>query len=282
MSEQSEAKGQILLKWLDEGREFTTEILKENERLRLLLASLKSEINLQKLSILGEEKVSPEKLSEVEAEKKRQQEELERLRENLKEVEAENQVFADQYVKVEEQNQNMASLYVASLRLHSTLEFENVIEIIKEIIINLIGSEIFAIFLRDPGAGELQAVAGEGMDIPKVPPIKLGVGIAGKAAQSGEHYVAEGPPVNENDPIACVPLKVQDELMGMIAIYKLLSQKSGFEEIDLELFGLLADHAAASIYSSQLHSLSKRKITTIQNFLEQLKLGKIKPDPNPA
>ena len=47
--------------------------------------------------------------------------------------------------------------------------------------------------------------------------------------------VADGASVHElgPDPIACIPLKVGDEVLGVIAIYTLLRQKPGFRAVDL-------------------------------------------------
>ena len=68
------------------------------------------------------------------------------LKERYKEVEAENRDFASRYVEVEEENNNLANLYVASYQLHSTLDFKEVVRTILEIVINLVGSDQFAIF----------------------------------------------------------------------------------------------------------------------------------------
>lgn len=270
MEESQEEKSHLITRWLDEGKEFTAELIKENERLRLLVATLKSEKNIPKQTI-DDLETSQGRISQLELERERFQEELDQLRKTLSEVEAENKEFADKYIKVEEQNQNMASLYVASYRLHSTLDLEQVIEIIKEIIINLVGSEVFAIFMKDPRDDSLKAIAAEGKSVRKFQPIQVGVGVAGLAAQKGRQYVSEKDSPLEGEPIACVPLMVQDKLYGLIAIYKLLRQKDGFKPVDIELFGLLADHAAAAIYSSQLHTQSERKLNTLQSFLNLLK-----------
>ena len=47
------------------------------------------------------------------------------------------------YVEIEEENNNLANLYVASYQLHSTLDSSEVLKVVLEIVINLIGAEIF-------------------------------------------------------------------------------------------------------------------------------------------
>lgn len=68
----------------------------------------------------------------------------------------------------------------------------------------------------------------------------------------------------------CIPLRVEDESAGVIAIYQLLAQKEGFSSLDHELFTLLAGHAATAILASKLYSQSERKLNTIQGFIDLL------------
>ena len=72
-----------------------------------------------------------------------------RLHDLLSEIQEESKKASERYVEVEQQNTNLANLYVASYQLHSTLDFREVIQIVQEIVINLIGAEAFAILLLD-------------------------------------------------------------------------------------------------------------------------------------
>lgn len=76
----------------------------------------------------------------------------------IKLVESENIDFANRYVEIEAENNSLARLYIATYQLHATLDFREVLKIISEIIINLIGGEEFAIFLLDENTGTLQAM----------------------------------------------------------------------------------------------------------------------------
>lgn len=259
-------KSDLLLRLFEEGKEFTQELLRENERLRLLAATQRSNSKIQEKS-----EVPAEALNRLEMENRRYKEELEQLRQTLMEVEAENKEFAQKYVSVEQQHSSLANLYVASYQLHSTLNFKDVINIMKEIVINLIGSEMFGIYLKDEELNELRLVTHEGLEGEKNLPISLGIGLIGRAAESGRIYFGENNGA-ASDPIACIPLKIQDRLLGLIVIYQLLRQKDGFTPVDLDLLSLMADHAATAVYCSQLHSLSERKLHTMQNMLQLLKM----------
>jgi GAF domain-containing protein len=104
--------------------------------------------------------------------------------------------------------------------------------------------------------------------------VTLGHGLLGEVAKTGESYFANrdtpDEPVAIERPLAAVPLKIKEHVIGVIAIYRLLQQKDAFSAVDYELFSLLAAHAATAIFSSKLYSQSERKLNTIQSFLDLL------------
>jgi len=215
------------------------------------------------------------KLEEVLAVLRQIEDEKRELEDRTRQLVEENREFAQRYIEVEEQNSNLASLYVASYQLHSTLVFTEVVKTVVEIIINLVGAEAFAILLLDEKAGEMRVVASEGFEADvQFPVVKLGEGVLGETAQTGEPYFDEaGPEAEDHDflhPIACVPLKIKERVLGLINVVKLLTQKKAFEAVDYELFNLLAAHAATAIFASRLYTQSERKLSTIQSFLEAL------------
>jgi transcriptional regulator with GAF, ATPase, and Fis domain len=76
---------------------------------------------------------------------------------------------------------------------------------------------------------------------------------------------------NGEVPVAYLPLKLGDDLFGVIIIYKLLIQKEGFRALDFELVELLGKHAASAIYSAKLHATTERKRNTLQGFVDLIK-----------
>jgi len=263
MSEESRAEK--FLELFNKGKEFTEELLKENQRLRYRLASMETE------------GASREEVDRLRAEVQQLTDENRRIAKRFREVEEENKDFANRYIEIEEQNNNLANLYVASYQLHSTLDFREVIQIVQEIVINLIGAESFAILLLDEKTNELKTIASEGEDVmPGIETIstRLGDGVLGSVAKTGESYYInqdmEGGKVSLEKPLAAVPLKIKEHVIGLVVIYKLLQQKDSFSAVDYELFSLLAAHAATAIFSSKLYSQSERKLNTIQSFLDLL------------
>lgn len=262
-------RAEELLQIFKKGAEFTESLLKENEKLRYKIVRLEEENKILKRRLTeggrGEELLR--KIRELEREK-------EEILERFKEVEAENRDFAAKYVEIQEENNALANLYVASYQLHSTLDFREVLQIIMEIIINLIGAEIFAIFLLDEKTGMLTAVASEGVERDELPSIPLGKGVIGKAVRRGENYFAKNIIVSEPlelmNPIVVVPLRIKERIIGAIVVYKLLKQKESFTNVDYELFSLLAGQAATAIFGSKLYTESERKLSTIQGFINLL------------
>jgi nitrate/nitrite-specific signal transduction histidine kinase len=257
-----------LLKLFKRGAEFTQQLLKENERLRYKLVQLKEENRA-----LQKERQSP-KARELSQQLESLRREIEELKKRYEEVEAENHQFATRYVEIEEENNNLANLYISSFQLHSTLDFNEVLQIIIEIIINLIGAEQFAILLIDKKTHTLKAMATEGIQPELIPRIRIGEGVIGKVAETGESYYVSNLQNHDTSslqhPIVCIPLKIKNEVLGVIAIYKLLQQKKEFANVDFELFTLLAGHAATAIFSSKLYTESERKLSTIQGFINLL------------
>ena len=263
-----EQKAEKFLEIFNKGKEFTEELLRENQRLRYRVASLETE---------AASGASSDEVRRLRDQITQLTEENRRIAQRFREVEEENKDFANRYIEIEEQNNNLANLYVASYQLHSTLDFREVIQIVQEIIINLVGAEAFSILLLDEKTNELKSIAYEGEDVmPGVDKIstRLGEGILGTVAKTGESYYInqdiDGGAITIDKPLAAVPLKIKEHVIGLIVIYKLLQQKDAFSAVDYELFSLLAAHAATAIFSSKLYSQSERKLNTIQSFLDLL------------
>jgi len=262
-------KVEEFLQVFKKGEEFTQELLKENEKLRYRLAQLEE---VSKFS----DREGNFKMHSLEERVRFLEDENKGLIERYRQAEEENKDFANRYIEVEAENNNLANLYVASYQLHSTLDFNESLKIILEIVMNLIGAEEFSIMMLDEKMNELTIVAQEGMGPEARASVKLGEGIIGGAAKSGESFYREGDPtdlrgVDYLHPLVVIPLKIKEHVIGVIVVYKLLVQKQTFSNVDFELFSMLAGHAATSIFSSKLYSQSERKLTTIQSFLDLLK-----------
>lgn len=180
--------------------------------------------------------------------------ENQRLRAFLNDLEAAAARRDEQYALIEQQNANLANLYVASYQLALTVDRATVLQSIQEIVANLIGSEEVGIYERD--GDELLLAASFGIDAIRFARIPIGKGRIGEAAASGEIYVSPTGTADEEHITACIPLRVEGEVTGLIAIFGLLAHKPAVADTDRELFDLLAVHAATSLYCAKLHAQS--------------------------
>lgn len=259
-----------LQEYFDKGKSFTQELMKENERLRLRV------LQLEKEGLDAGEVENGGRLARLEEENRRLRGKLEYLETRFGEIERENRDFARQYVEIQAQNDNLLNLYVASYQLHSTLNPAEVVQVIQEIILNLIGVEEYFVCMVDSDKGCPVMLAGEGPSGPlegrraiRPDPVLERV-----LREGVQYFRGEG----ENSPhLACTPLKVRQDVVGAISIGKLMEQKQGsFSMIDHELLTLLSDHAATALMSSTLYHRTERKLRTIEGFIELLKADRKK------
>ena len=259
------SKSEELLDMIQRGRAFTEELMSENERLRYRLVQMEAE------------RASAEEIHKREVEKLRLEADLARQRADFldgrfHEIEEENKDFAQRYVEVEEQNESLANLYVASYNLHSTLDPQEVIGCITEILLNLIGAEEFALYVLDEETGELALTGYEGDSLTMLHAdrMAMGEGLEGMVAASGEAFFALD--TGETGEVcACFPLKLKAQVDGVIAIYKLLAHKRQLTELDHHLLELLAGHAATAIVSSKLYAQTDRKLKTWEGVMSLLR-----------
>lgn len=263
-------KAEDFLKVFRKGEEFTHELLVTNEKLRFKVVQLEEEAKRLKKNQIAQTDTGKmaETIRQLEKEK-------EEILNKYKDVEAENKDFASRYVEVEEENNNLANLYVASYQLHSTLDYQEVLRIVLEVLLNLVGADKCAILLREEESPEMTVVASEGMHHIDFKKVRIGEGVIGKVGQTGEsHFVSDlkNPPSSDPlFPIVCIPLKIKEHILGVISVFSLLEQKKEkLNRIDYELFSMLAGHAATAIFSSRLYSQSERKLSTIHGFISLL------------
>ena len=212
---------------------YVRHLLHDNESLRLAVAELESERSQmrQEIAALQQDLASNRALQG-------------QLVEKIQDIRGETDRRFAEYAKLETLNANLANLYVASYQLHSTLDRETVLAAIQEIIVNLIGSEEFAVFESVPG-GRFRLAASVGLEDAAALTVHERVA---HATASGETFVA----AQHGELTACIPLKIDGGVTGFIVICRLLAHKSGLEPLDLELFDLLGTHAAMALYVSSL------------------------------
>ena len=143
--------GAYVRKVQEDTQNFAQGLIGEVERLRVLVAALESE----KATLAAQAREVETIVRANDA-----------LRAQIEGIRAETKAYSSRYAEVEQQNSNLANLYVASYRLHGTLDRAEVIAAIQEIIANLVGSEEAALFEIDPDTKSLELVASFGYRVP--------------------------------------------------------------------------------------------------------------------
>jgi transcriptional regulator with GAF, ATPase, and Fis domain len=139
----------------------------------------------------------------------------------------------------------------------------------------MVGAEEFGLLVLDREKKNLHVLAGEGIRerLPK-DTLPVGEGIIGDVARTGESFYFI--PKSEAEkkaqlPLATLPLKLGEQIVGVVVIYRLLSHKPGFSPIDHQILELVAGHAASALVSARLHSTLDRKLKTIEGFMQLMK-----------
>jgi hypothetical protein len=193
---------------------------------------------------------------------------LKGLQDRVKHMEVEKSGLMQLCEELRTQNEAISNLYVAKHRLHATFKPDEVMTIIQEILVELIGAKQFGILMLDQKKKVLRLVAGHGVeDRLRGKTLPAGEGIIGDVATTGkpfffEHTKSTGD--RSHLPLATIPLKMRDATMGVVVIYHLLDHKKSLSPIDHQLLDLVAEHAPNALLSAHLFSSrsSKRSAST--------------------
>lgn len=250
------------------GAEFTEELLRENERLRKRSLELESENASLRTQLASDEAIRDllRKIEHLERDK-------EYLLSTVQEQEAISNRFGARYAEMEQELSNLAHLYVASYQLHSTLRLREVLKHLRELLAQLVGARSHAFYLCDRAAGELVPITSEGVPnerLARLPvhvatelgapknvqggPPDAGTGLIERAFLTGVPFVHEGSlaALPADMPAACVPLRIDDDVVGVLVVHALLEQKSEFLPVDFALFKMLGAHAATALMGALL------------------------------
>ncbi|MBZ5501907.1 MAG: sensor domain-containing diguanylate cyclase [Acidobacteriia bacterium] len=149
--------------------------------------------------------------------------------------------------------------------LTSSLQLDQVLRTIMEKINEVLHPDTWSLLLMDLEKQELyfQIATGEGADALKDVRIKVGQGLAGWVAQSGEAVVVPDTSkdsrffgkVDERTNVAtrsvvAVPVRFRDQCLGVIELINCMGEE-GFSPRDLALLEALADYAAIAIENAR-------------------------------
>lgn len=245
------------------GAEFANELLKELETLRSNAKQLTEE-NITLKHQLASDDAIKELLVKIEY----LEEEKNRLRGHIQNEAQKTEDFVGRYQEVEKELDSMANLYVALYQLHATLSPQEVLGVIEQLLAQFVGAGSFVIYLRrekEEGLCLEPVHAYHCHDVAGTR-VKWGEGPIGETAQTQVQWVADLSLRDPNQPLACIPLVLGEQTIGVIAILAFFEQKDTFVEIDFEFFKLLAIHSASAIVGSGLMAQAGHIGTSLKSY----------------
>jgi len=197
------------------------------------------------------EKRLEEKISRLETELTRLQHQIDLIQEEKEELIVYNR-------ELEEQSAVFVNMTVAFHRLFATRNYVEVVGIVKEIMLNLIGAGEHEIRVLDKKRNCTVLITREGK---KYVASKEDERLISNTTKEGVLFVSDQKRLKEKRvPVACIPLKIDKEVLGVIVINQLLAQKDRFTQHDKEMFELLGTYAASAIYFTKINWIFETEV----------------------
>ncbi len=178
----------------------------------------------------------------------------------------------------------LATMHRVSAIIASTLNLDEVLQIITTQAVHLSGAERSCIFELDPDTQRLRVLAHYGMDSTAARDIQLNLGqcCAGRTVQTGRPNIAvdcfhtDKYCVLRSDPfisseihsVLCVPLQVRQKTLGCICIYS--SHRHPISKEQMQMVITFANEAAIAIENARLYEETRRGLELKSVLLREL------------
>jgi diguanylate cyclase (GGDEF)-like protein len=171
----------------------------------------------------------------------------------------------EEIVELKRQVERLSLFHEVGKALFSTLDLQKILQTIMEKISDLLQPDTWSLLMLDEKTEELsfEIAIGSGADKLKDVRLKLGEGIAGWVAQSGEPVLVEdvrrdarfNPKFDEvthtdTRSVVCVPIKGRERVLGVIELVNCLGRES-FTRDDIPILKSLADYAAIALENAR-------------------------------
>lgn len=199
--------------------------------------------------------------------------------------------------------ENYRKVLGVNSKINSTLNLDELLGILMTTASEVMQSDVASLMLVDEAAQELVfkvALGDKGKELTEKFRLKMGEGIGGYVAQTGEPVIVNDTEKDERfakrfdnatgfktKAIICVPMKSRDKVIGILQAINPVD-KDAFTASDLELFEIFAAQATLSVENAKLHTTlmaqekSRRELEIAkqiqQNFLPNLSEKKFKAD----
>jgi GAF domain-containing protein len=178
----------------------------------------------------------------------------------------------------------LATIHRVTSIIATTLNLDEVLQMITNLAVHLSGAERSCIFEMDPDRQRLHVLAHYGFNNNQIAHVQLGVGqcCAGRAVQTGRPSMAVDCLQNDencflhNDPfvasdihsVLCVPLKARQKILGCICIYS--NHRHLISADQMQLVVTFANEAAIAIENARLYEETRRGLELKSVLLREL------------
>lgn len=258
---------QFVRSFLKKGVEYTELLLEENRELHDEVARLRDENARLRSHVASDDAIRDlvKTIEKLEAERRN-------LLARSDELERTKREHAGRQAEIEQEINDLANLYIASYQLHASLSVRRVVRHLCDMAGQLIGAEAFVIYLVDEASKKVVPVAHEGLGELTPPELDLGDGPIGEVCLTGIRRVREEALHRGSleDPAAILPITADGKPVGAVAILRLLEQKSGWANVDRELFQLLSAQAGAALVAANLYADQSGPTQALAGLAEKL------------
>ena len=179
--------------------------------------------------------------------------------------------------QLERRVKELSTLYQIGKAVTSLLDLEKVLNRIVEAAVFLTGAEEGFLLLVDEETGELYMRAGKGLGEKYAHGFRVRVAesLSGQVVQTGKPIMVSSVQDEEKFKLKTgylvksllhVPLKVREEVIGVLSVHNTLSSKA-FTDNELYLLSALADYAAIAIENARLYQESDEEAKRLTELL---------------
>lgn len=186
----------------------------------------------------------------------------------------------DDRARLERQIQRLTSLYEVTKAICSTINLRELLDLIIEVSIQELNADTCSLLLIEDDELKIMVSRGLSKDVIRKTRIKIGKGIAGTVAKTGEALLLTK---KTNDPnllrfmrrgeitsALCVPMRTKGRIIGVVSANR-IERKDDFTQDELTFFSLFANQAAMAIENARLYEeLSTAYISTIKALIVAL------------
>lgn len=193
----------------------------------------------------------------------------EELESELEAVRTDRDLLTEQMISAERQAGRIMSLYVATHQLHATLRVEDVYAAIGEIAQDLLGAESFAVIVQDDLEQGWKVGLSRETDEGVVPlfegsPYAGGLELIDRSLEDGVLRIQEDA---RSPVIATVPLRVDNGILGVLAVFKVFTHKSEPLDRDRDLLELLSAHVGSALLAADSYCTADRRLRTLKELV---------------